>query len=175
MPANKRPSATILNPKTSIPSKRSQLNETNPAVTHTGSPVNPFTAKALASKLNERNMHTNGVNKTIKPLSNINCNAVGIKEMPVPPLISLQIPAVQHYNDMENNQLYADTDMNDPTTFATHNNVGNELDSDLNLPTFSIYKNPLNGFPEENCKDETNTEIMSLQSGSSNDDMNQVG
>lgn len=61
-------------------SKRSYLSESQSSITHTGSPVNPMTAKALASKLNERNNMLNGAKKVSGHGTDI----------PIPPLISIQ-------------------------------------------------------------------------------------
>lgn len=78
--SNKRSATTNGNSKM-LPSKRSQSNDVQSSTTHIGLPVNPFTAKALASKLNERNnLLNNQTNKMIespslKPiLSNPNSN-----------------------------------------------------------------------------------------------------
>lgn len=77
--------------------KRSYLSETQSSITHTGSPVNPMTAKALASKLNERNSILNGAKKG--PPCGTAAAAVAaaavsngpINDIPVPPLISIQM------------------------------------------------------------------------------------
>lgn len=68
--------------------KRSYLNESQSSITHTGSPVNPMTAKALASKLNERNNMLNGVKKASTHGTATNNSTVN--DIPVPPLISIQ-------------------------------------------------------------------------------------
>lgn len=81
--------------------KRSYLSEGQSSITHTGSPVNPMTAKILASKLNERNNLLNGTKKgtmhgTQAPL---NTNGTAI-DIPVPPLISIQTaPATNRFKD----------------------------------------------------------------------------
>lgn len=72
----------------SAANKRSYLSESQSSVTHTGSPVNPMTAKALASKLNERNNMLNGAKKASghgAGQSNGSTN-----DIPIPPLISIQ-------------------------------------------------------------------------------------
>lgn len=79
----KRSSSNNGNSKNHLSSKRSYLSESHSSITHTGSPVNPMTAKALASKLNERNM-LNGVKKA-SDQSNGNSN-----DVPMPPLISIK-------------------------------------------------------------------------------------
>lgn len=66
-------------------SKRSYLSESQSSITHTGSPVNPMTAKALASKLNERNNLLNGSKK-----SQSTSNNGAVNDIPIPPLISIQ-------------------------------------------------------------------------------------
>lgn len=70
--------------------KRSYLSESQSSVTHTGSPVNPMTAKALASKLNERNSLLNGTKKATQGQIITNGTA---NDIPVPPLISIQTAA----------------------------------------------------------------------------------
>lgn len=73
--------------------KRSYLSETQSSITHTGSPVNPMTAKALASKLNERNSILNGAKKG-PPSGTAAAAAVSngqVNDIPVPPLISIQM------------------------------------------------------------------------------------
>lgn len=67
-------------------SKRTYLSESQSSITHTGSPVNPMTAKALASKLNERNSLLNGSKKAQStPQHN-----GAVNDIPIPPLISIQ-------------------------------------------------------------------------------------
>lgn len=73
--------------------KRSYLSESQSSITHTGSPVNPMTAKALASKLNERNSILNGAKKG-PPCGTAAVAAVSngpVNDIPVPPLISIQM------------------------------------------------------------------------------------
>lgn len=77
--------------------KRSYLSESQSSVTHTGSPVNPMTAKALASKLNERNNLLNGAKKTTH--GQITTNGT-VNDIPIPPLISIQTaPATNRSKD----------------------------------------------------------------------------
>lgn len=74
--------------------KRSYLSETQSSITHTGSPVNPMTAKALASKLNERNSILNGAKKGPPSGTAAAAAAVSngqVNDIPVPPLISIQM------------------------------------------------------------------------------------
>lgn len=80
----KRSSSNNGHSKNHLSNKRSYLSESHSSITHTGSPVNPMTAKALASKLNERNNMLNGVKKA-SDQSNGNLN-----DVPMPPLISIQ-------------------------------------------------------------------------------------
>lgn len=74
--------------------KRSYLSEGQSSITHTGSPVNPMTAKALASKLNERNNMLNGAKKAsgngTTPNNGTASNNGTANDIPVPPLISIQ-------------------------------------------------------------------------------------
>lgn len=71
--------------------KRSYLSESQSSITHTGSPVNPMTAKALASKLNERNNMLNGARKSSTQVTN-QCNGTAndLTDLPVPPLVCIQ-------------------------------------------------------------------------------------
>ncbi|XP_031635665.1 uncharacterized protein LOC116348727 [Contarinia nasturtii] len=68
--------------------KRSYLSESQSSITHTGSPVNPMTAKALASKLNERHNMLNGTKKI--STQGMTANNGTVNDIPVPPLISIQ-------------------------------------------------------------------------------------
>lgn len=68
--------------------KRSYLSESQSSITHTGSPVNPMTAKALASKLNERNNMLNGSKKG-SAQGTVSSNGT-VNDIPVPPLICIQ-------------------------------------------------------------------------------------
>ena len=70
-------------------SKRSYLSDSQSSITHTGSPVNPMTAKALASKLNERNLLLNGTKKCNTQFSSSSINS-SANYIPVPPLIIIQ-------------------------------------------------------------------------------------
>lgn len=71
-------------------SKRSYLSDSQSSITHTGSPVNPMTAKALASKLNERNNLLNGTKKGNTQSSSSAMNNSSANDIPIPPLISIQ-------------------------------------------------------------------------------------
>lgn len=79
-------SATNPTQSKSATNKRSYLNESQSSITHTGSPVNPLTAKALASKLNERNSMLNGAKKA----STAGSSNGSANDIPVPPLVSIQ-------------------------------------------------------------------------------------
>lgn len=74
--------------------KRSYLSDSQSSITHTGSPVNPMTAKALASKLNERNNLLNGTKKGANTHSTSTSTMIGnnssVNDIPIPPLISIQ-------------------------------------------------------------------------------------
>lgn len=142
--STKRPAASSSHSKSSSStSKRSQTSENHQSsITHTGLPVNPFTAKALASKLNERNQFLNGVkNQTTKPShpppsrQSADANAkvvVSVKEVPVPPLISIQTRP----SGMENGQ-YSST----PSTIqSTTTNSNEDYEQYGNVPAFNIFK-----------------------------------
>lgn len=84
----KRSATTGAHPKAST-SKRSHLNETQASITHTGLPVHPKTAKALASKLSERC----GLSmKKAKESSSTagRSNKIVSNDVQIPPLISFQ-------------------------------------------------------------------------------------
>lgn len=85
-------------------SKRSHMGECQSSITHIGSPVNPMTAKALASKLNERNNLLNGLKKpptqSTRITSKKNSNEFSTKEIPMPPLISIQTLSASSSNRM---------------------------------------------------------------------------
>lgn len=74
-------------------SKRSQAGESQSSITHTGLPVNPITAKALASKLNERNSFLNGQSSRVNGSA---AKAAKQSDIPMPPLVSIQTPPSQH-------------------------------------------------------------------------------
>lgn len=160
----KRPASSILTTKSAtVPSKRSQTIDAQSTVTHTGSPVNPFTAKALASKLNERNNSNTSSNNSpnhVKQLANANAK-VFIKEIPVPPLISIQMPQQRTF-ETENTQQHMGMILNDkPKLTPINKKVADDLDSDLNVPTFNIFKKstsclPINGI-EDSIKPHQNT------------------
>lgn len=85
----KRSATTGTHPKASS-TKRSHLNETQASITHTGLPVHPKTAKALASKLSERcglsmkkakESTSSTAGKSNKTVSN---------DVQIPPLVSIQ-------------------------------------------------------------------------------------
>lgn len=86
----KRPSSH--NSHTKGTAKRSHLNESQASITHTGSPVNPMTAKALASKLNERNNLVKALKraKEQQEAQHSTLNKVTTNNVPVPPLVSIQ-------------------------------------------------------------------------------------
>lgn len=142
----KRPAASETTKKSAgIPSKRSTGNEINPAVTVTGAPVNPSTAKALASKLTERSnqlhhkLTTNGtvIAATLSTL----IPSVAAKEIPIPPLVSLQHTTQVHRpTETENIAPIAmavnGQEMAPPPITAYQN----EYEAELNVPTFNIMK-----------------------------------
>lgn len=68
--------------------KRSYLSESQSSITHTGSPVNPMTAKALASKLNERNNMLNGAKKSSTQVTGQSNGSAN--DLPMPPLVCIQ-------------------------------------------------------------------------------------
>lgn len=80
------------------------MGECQSSITHIGSPVNPMTAKALASKLNERNNLLNGLKKpaaqSTRVTSKKNSNEFLTKEIPMPPLISIQTLSASSSNRM---------------------------------------------------------------------------
>lgn len=86
--------------------KRSYLSDSQSSITHTGSPVNPMTAKALASKLNERNNMLNGTKKTnVHTSSSASAMMIGTNsngsanDIPIPPLISIQTASPNRFKD----------------------------------------------------------------------------
>lgn len=83
------------------PTKRSHLNENQTSTTHTGSPVNPMTAKALASKLNERNSL---VKKAKEQQAQDASSKITSNDVPVPPLVSIQGTSTSTNRDSENLQ-----------------------------------------------------------------------
>lgn len=88
--SNVKRSAQELNGKAPY-SKRSLLSDSQSSITHVGSPVNPTTAKALASKLLKKPSVQTAVNAAkntpTEPL-------VQPSEVPMPPLVSIQAPPV---------------------------------------------------------------------------------
>lgn len=138
--STKRPAASTNHSKSSSSSsKRSQSGENQSSITHTGLPVNPFTAKALASKLNERNQFLNGAKNQATKTAQIAARhtstgnakvASSTKEVPVPPLISIQTRP----SGMENGQ--------PSTTSATTTSANSIEDYEMygNVPAFNIFK-----------------------------------
>lgn len=127
----------------STSTKRSHLNDSQASITHTGSPVNPMTAKALASKLNERNSLLNGTKKpsTItKPSGTTNSAKHTSNEIPIPPLISIQ--PTQRFLEVDSGQQRSTHLSNTPMSSAL--NGGADLEADVNVPTFNIFKKPEN-------------------------------
>lgn len=148
--------------------KRSQSNDSQSAVTHTGLPVNPNTAKALASKLNERS-HNNNNNyknsdkmnsnnnfiglKPTKSTLNLNDRKVPINEIPVPPLVSIQLPQ-QRINaivtsTLDNGQHSFTTVTTVPgeskLTLAPIHRSNEDFEADLSVPAFNIFKKSATG------------------------------
>lgn len=116
-------------------SKRSYLSESQSSITHTGSPVNPLTAKALASKLNERNSLLNGAKKT-QATGN---NGV-VNDIPIPPLISIQTSNANNKFKEGGNSQYKDSTIHRNKFSHTKKNTG----SDINCKSFD------NGKQEKN-------------------------
>lgn len=89
-----------------VSAKRSYSSENQSSITHTGSPVNPMTAKALASKLNERNSLLNEAKKA--QLHGCSSSIIGtLNEIPVPPLISIQTSSVANRFKDTNHDLHS--------------------------------------------------------------------
>lgn len=162
-------------------SKRTQSNDSQSTITHTGLPVNPNTAKALASKLNERSHNNNNSNsnknsnnifiglKAAKPSMNLSDRKMSINEIPVPPLVSIQLPQ-QRINSivsstLDNSQSYAAVPNDAKLTLAPIHRGSDDFESDLNVPAFNIFKKVAigNGI----STDESNTAIKMYQSDES--------
>lgn len=144
--STKRPAASAHHSKSSSSSsKRSQNGENQSSITHTGLPVNPFTAKALASKLNERNQFLNGAKsqatKTAQSAArqtstgNAKVAASSTKEVPVPPLISIQTRP----SGNENGQPPA------ASTTVTSTNSTEDYEMFGNAPAFNMFKSNSTG------------------------------
>lgn len=183
---SKRPATSNSNSKSQhSQSKRTQSNDSQSTITHTGLPVNPNTAKALASKLNERSHNNNSNNNSNKSANNnnftgvkstkppMNDRKVAINELPVPPLVSIQLPQ-QRINPivssmMENNQSYTTVTTTIPNetkfTLAPIHRNGDDFESDLNVPAFNIFKksNLTNGI----STDDSNASVKTYQSDES--------
>lgn len=139
--ATKRPTASSNHSKSSSSSsKRSQNGDNQSSITHTGLPVNPFTAKALASKLNERNQFLNGAkNQAAKsapipsrPAATVHAkSASSVKDVPVPPLISIQARSA----GTENGQQHSTAG---PALLTTNSTEDYELFG--TVPAFNIFK-----------------------------------
>lgn len=151
--------------------KRSHLNDSQSSITHTGSPVNPMTAKALASKLNERNnllhaaLHAakKSCQTSVKPLTSANSTKNTLNDIPVPPLISIQ--TTQRFVDMENIQQRINTV---PSGIQSPIKNGSNADLETDVPTFNIFKKSTH----ENGS--TNQVYQASHSATSADDMNMV-
>lgn len=146
----KRPANTgSSNKSIANPSKRSTASDINPAVTVTGAPVNPSTAKALASKLTER---SNQQNRTITATSNSTTNVhyaaatnpVASNDVPIPPLISIHHGGQQHVPEneiimpitMEMEMVDQEANLQPSAVYTI-----NDYEAELNVPTFNILKN----------------------------------
>lgn len=188
----KRPATTSHSKSSSA--KRSQLGESQSAITHTGSPVNPFTAKALASKLNERNSMLNGSNGSQKHLQSKSSGSTNkTTDIPMPPLISIQHSQQQqqqlHLQHQKQTHLLQplqtvqhrayDSECESQNGMTSETNqmlskTGDDLEVDLNVPAFNILKKS----PNQNSACESNKLIMSelkgMHSSSSSDELNQV-
>lgn len=130
--------------------KRSYLTEGQSSITHTGSPVNPMTAKALASKLNERNNILNGARKAYAQGTD-NCNSVGtVNDIPIPPLICIQTTSTSKSNRFQNG---GDSQIRDSSThrskFSQNRKKSITVDglsaSDRKQQNTEISYKPLNG------------------------------
>lgn len=86
-------------------SKRSHLSDNQSSITHVGSPVNPMTAKALASKLLKKPSVQTAVNATK------NASAPELPDqsidLPMPPLVSIQAPAAYTKRSCETDNVQA--------------------------------------------------------------------
>lgn len=142
MTSTKRPTGSSNHSKSSSnSSKRSQTGENQSSITHTGLPVNPITAKALASKLNERNQFLNGARsqatKTAltapRQQSNRNAKVASpVKEVPVPPLISIQTRPAAADNGQQSST--------PATSSAATINSTEDYELFGNVPAFNIFK-----------------------------------
>lgn len=94
--ASAKRSASITNPTKPASSKRSQSSDSQSGITHVGLPVNPITAKALASKLNERNNFLN--NRTAKTNGSATKASSTVAAKPIPPLICIQSSSNQPHS-----------------------------------------------------------------------------
>lgn len=119
------------------PSKRSQLNDAAMMVTHTGSPVNPVTAKALATKLSERNSNNIAVSNVFSSNSTV-IDVLKVQTVSgpssIPPLVTIQMPVLQS-GELELSQQVIDSPL--PSNF------------DSSLPAFNIFKNEPMEFVKE--------------------------
>ena len=120
------------------PSKRSQLNDAAMMVTHTGSPVNPVTAKALATKLSERNSNNIAVSNCVSSSSSTVIDVLKVQTVSgpssIPPLVTIQMPVLQS-GELELSQQVIDSPL--PSNF------------DSSLPAFNIFKNEPMEFVKE--------------------------
>lgn len=186
MTATKRPAPSNPHSKSlSHSSKRSQAIDNQSTITHTGSPVNPFTAKALASKLNERSniingSHTNALkNVSTRPFININTKKMAVKDMPVPPLISIQTPSIPHQRPIEMETIPHQSYSSATSTMVSGKLVpieklNDDYEPDLNMQTFNIYKKSTNPIAGNGLIDEKSMHNNSMHSGSSGDEMKMV-
>lgn len=85
----KRSATTGAHPKATS-TKRSHLNETQASITHTGLPVHPKTAKALASKLSERCGLSMKKAKESGSTAGGRSTKIVSSDVQIPPLVSFQ-------------------------------------------------------------------------------------
>lgn len=184
----KRPSSGGTSTKSQTnPSKRSAASDINPAVTVTGAPVNPSTAKLLASKLTER---SNQLNRTSAAALNGSVTSMAYSmattatvtttnsDVVMPPLVS-----IQHGMQMQqhSHQQHATNDMLMPITMEmmpsenvmppTPAYTINDYEAELNVPTFNIMKTNVHANHNHIAVDNSVYEIAPFQSSATNDDL----
>lgn len=133
----KRSATTGTQPK-GTSTKRSHLNETQASITHTGLPVHPKTAKALASKLSERcglSLKRAKENSSAAGRSNKSISS----DVPIPPLVSFQ--GTSSGTDSEN--LLPQSSNNTPNLNGEHHPfpaLKNRNNDDLNATVHNLAK-----------------------------------
>lgn len=111
-------------------SKRSHLSDSQSSITHVGSPVNPMTAKALASKLLKKpsvQTAVNAIKNTSAPELLDQSN-----EVPMPPLVSIQAPSAytKRSCDTDNVQPTVRMETGQESTVCVRTTVKPSSDSD---------------------------------------------